>query len=189
MTELEWIESWFKKRNWVPRDFQREAWDAYLRGENGLISVSTGFGKTYAGCLGAIAEMTLRGESAAGIQVLYISPLRALSSDIIKNLREPIEEMHLPFTIEGRSGDTTAIPVREHYVLFAGAWSPDGGRFALSTLDSTGWQIRVVRPNGNATVIVADTVPLKSPRWSSTGDALFAKSTIFQLRSGYWQPM
>ena len=108
MTELEWIESWFKKRNWVPRDFQREAWKAYLRGENGLISVSTGFGKTYAGCLGAIAEISLRGETAAGIHILYISPLRALSSDIIKNLREPLEEMNLPFTIEGRSGDTTA---------------------------------------------------------------------------------
>ncbi len=108
MTELEWIESWFKKRDWIPREFQREAWKSYLRGENGLISVSTGFGKTYAGCLGALAEMAMRSEKAAGIHILYISPLRALSSDIIKNLREPIEEMGLPYTIEGRTGDTTS---------------------------------------------------------------------------------
>lgn len=108
MNELEWIESWFNSRNWYPRDFQCDAWKAYLRGENGLISVSTGFGKTYAGCLAAIAELAISKEKAAGIHILYISPLRALSSDIIKNLREPIEEMGLPFTIEGRTGDTTA---------------------------------------------------------------------------------
>lgn len=108
MKEIDWIESWFKKRNWTPREFQRNAWSAYLHGQNGLISVSTGFGKTYAGCLGAIAQMVVSGEKAAGIHILYISPLRALSSDIIKNLREPIEDMNLPYTIEGRTGDTTA---------------------------------------------------------------------------------
>lgn len=108
MKEIEWIESWFNKRGWKPKEFQYEAWKAYLRGENGLISVSTGFGKTYAGCLAALAEMTLSEEKAAGIHILYISPLRALTSDIIKNLRDPIEEMNLPYTIEGRTGDTTS---------------------------------------------------------------------------------
>lgn len=108
MKEIEWIEGWFDKRGWKPKDFQYDAWNAYLRGENGLISVSTGFGKTYAGCLAALAELTLSKEKASGIHILYISPLRALTSDIIKNLRDPIEEMGLPYTIEGRTGDTTA---------------------------------------------------------------------------------
>ena len=108
MKEIKWIESWFDKRGWKPKDFQYDAWNAYLRGENGLISVSTGFGKTYAGCLAALAELTLSKEKASGIHILYISPLRALTSDIIKNLRDPIEEMNLHYTIEGRTGDTTA---------------------------------------------------------------------------------
>lgn len=108
MKEIEWIESWFNKRGWKPKEFQYEAWKSYLRGENGLISVSTGFGKTYAGCMAALAELTLNKEKSAGIHILYISPLRALTSDIIKNLRDPIEEMNLPYTIEGRTGDTTS---------------------------------------------------------------------------------
>lgn len=108
MKEIEWIEAWFKQRKWVPREFQRNAWSAYLHGQNGLISVSTGFGKTYAGCLGALAELAFQNEKATGIHILYISPLRALSSDIIKNLREPIEDLKLPYTVEGRTGDTSA---------------------------------------------------------------------------------
>lgn len=106
--KLDWIEKWFSSKGWQPREFQHEAWKAYLRGNNGLIHVSTGFGKTYAGVMGALAEMTLENESAAGIHILYISPLRALSADIIKSIQLPLQEMNLPFTVEGRTGDTTA---------------------------------------------------------------------------------
>ncbi|HXH30900.1 MAG TPA: ligase-associated DNA damage response DEXH box helicase [Bacteriovoracaceae bacterium] len=108
MKELDWIEGWFQKKGWVPRDFQRDAWKAYLRGQDGLIHVSTGFGKTYAGCMAALAEMTLEQRPASGIHILYISPLRALSGDIIKSLKQPLEDMNLPFTVEGRTGDTTS---------------------------------------------------------------------------------
>lgn len=106
MKELKWIEDWFSSKGWEPRKFQRSAWEAYLRGENGLVSVSTGFGKTYAGCLGAMAEMALAGK-APGIQILYITPLRALSSDIMKSLQVPIDELKLPFRVESRTGDTS----------------------------------------------------------------------------------
>lgn len=106
--EMNWINSWFKTKNWEPREFQKQAWKAYLRRENGLIHVSTGFGKTYAGCLAALAEMSLEEVEPGGIYILYIAPLRALSGDIIKSLSRPIEELNLPFTIEGRTGDTTA---------------------------------------------------------------------------------
>ena len=106
--QIEWIEKWFKKKGWEPRPFQLDAWRAYLRGENGLVSVSTGFGKTYAGCLAAIAELVQEKAETTGIHILYISPLRALSADIIKSLRAPIEELNLPFTVESRTGDTTS---------------------------------------------------------------------------------
>ncbi len=108
MTELGWIEEWFRSKGWEPRDFQKDAWKEYLRGQNGLIHVSTGFGKTFAGCLAALAELTLEEQPAAGIHILYISPLRALSGDIIKSIRQPIEDLQLPYTVEGRTGDTTA---------------------------------------------------------------------------------
>ena len=105
---LEWIRAWFQTKGWTPNEFQMESWEAYLRGESGLVSVSTGFGKTYAGCLAALAEMAVEQVDPAGIQILYISPLRALSSDIIKSLSEPIRDLDLPFTLESRTGDTTA---------------------------------------------------------------------------------
>jgi ATP-dependent Lhr-like helicase len=105
--KLDWIQSWFLTKGWEPRKFQVDAWKAYLKGQDGLVSVSTGFGKTYAGCLAALSELVLEKADPKGIHILYISPLRALSADIIKSLRAPIEEMRLPFTVESRTGDTT----------------------------------------------------------------------------------
>lgn len=106
--KLDWIQSWFLTKGWEPRKFQVDAWKAYLKGQDGLVSVSTGFGKTYAGCLAALSELVLEKADPTGIHVLYISPLRALSADIIKSLRAPIDEMKLPYTVESRTGDTTA---------------------------------------------------------------------------------
>ena len=108
MKELNWIKKWFDSQGWTPKAFQLKAWESYLERKNGLICVSTGFGKTYAGCLGAIAELHLSNEAAAGIHILYISPLRALSSDIIKNLKTFINDLKLPYTVEGRTGDTSS---------------------------------------------------------------------------------
>lgn len=105
---LEWIQSWFKKKGWEPRPFQLDAWKAYERGNNGLIHVSTGFGKTYAGVLAALSEMAIEKVNPAGIHILYISPLRALTADIIKSIQLPIQELNLPFTVEGRTGDTSS---------------------------------------------------------------------------------
>jgi ATP-dependent Lhr-like helicase len=106
--QVEWIEQWFASKNWKPREFQEDAWKSYLQGRNGLIHVSTGFGKTYAGVMAALAEMTLEKVKPSGIHILYISPLRALSADIIKSIQLPLQELNLPFTVEGRTGDTSS---------------------------------------------------------------------------------
>jgi ATP-dependent Lhr-like helicase len=106
--ELKVINDWFRSKKWEPRPFQNEAWEAYLNGKNGLIHVSTGFGKTYAGIMAALAELTTEKASPEGIHILYISPLRALSADIIKSIQVPLQELNLPYTVEGRTGDTTA---------------------------------------------------------------------------------
>src|SRR5688572_2913901 len=56
MTGLEPIEKWFTRNGWAPFDFQRATWNAFLRGESGLVHAPTGMGKTYAVWLGPLAE-------------------------------------------------------------------------------------------------------------------------------------
>ena len=50
------VESWFAAREWRPFAFQSEVWEAYLRGESGLIHSATGTGKTVAAFLGPVIE-------------------------------------------------------------------------------------------------------------------------------------
>ncbi|MGB3786822.1 MAG: ligase-associated DNA damage response DEXH box helicase [Phormidesmis sp.] len=105
MISLTPICDWFAKQNWKPIAFQAETWDAYLSGKSGIIQVPTGSGKTYGALMGPIAQM-LSEESLSGLQLLYITPLRALSRDIEASIRRPIEEMEWPITVESRTGDT-----------------------------------------------------------------------------------
>ena len=103
-----------------PTEAQLEGWKAIRRGDNTLIAAPTGSGKTLAAFLTAIDEL-LREGLAAGelpdeVRVIYVSPLKALSADIHKNLAEPrreirrlAEEMGFPpvrITAAVRSGDT-----------------------------------------------------------------------------------
>ncbi len=98
------IEAWFIQQGWEPLTFQRETWNAYLDGYSGLIQVPTGSGKTYASVMGPIAQMLA--EPGTGLQLLYITPLRALSRDIQKSIQRPIAAMDWPITVESRTGDT-----------------------------------------------------------------------------------
>ncbi|MBL9147687.1 MAG: ligase-associated DNA damage response DEXH box helicase [Phycisphaerae bacterium] len=101
----------FAARGWVPYPFQADAWAAYARGESGLVSVPTGAGKTYAAYGGPLADLALRvagDDGRRGLGILYVSPLRAVSRDIEKALREPIESLGLPLTVGSRTGDTSS---------------------------------------------------------------------------------
>ena len=102
------IESWFKLKGWTPSQFQRESWRAYLQGESGLIQVPTGSGKTLAAVMGPIARMLSEQQQRNGIQLLYITPLRALSRDLTLAIREPIDAMGWPIGVGTRNGDTTS---------------------------------------------------------------------------------
>lgn len=115
------VEEWFARREWTPFDFQREVWDAYGRGESGLIHAATGTGKTYAAFLGAVAEALRefrdarttarkprRRAEAAPLRVLWLTPLRALAADTEQALRLPVEELGMPWTVESRTGDTSS---------------------------------------------------------------------------------
>ena len=73
-------------------------------GRTALLIAPTGGGKTLAGFLPSLVE--LAAEPRAGIHTLYVSPLKALGTDVARNLTAPISEMGLPITVETRSGDT-----------------------------------------------------------------------------------
>lgn len=116
VTARERLESWFAAKGWTPFEFQREVWDAYERGESGLIHAATGTGKTYAAWLGPVLEAMTehatprkvrRRADAEPIRVLWITPLKALANDTESSLRAPIDELGIPWTVESRTGDTT----------------------------------------------------------------------------------
>ncbi|CAG0958671.1 RNA helicase CrhR [Phycisphaerales bacterium] len=107
------LESWFASRGWTPWPFQTQAWDSHAAGMGGLVEVPTGAGKTYAAYGGPLIDLIDEWRDhpdspPQGIRVLYITPLRAVSRDIEFALRAPIAELNLPFTVEGRTGDTPA---------------------------------------------------------------------------------
>ncbi|WP_035994490.1 ligase-associated DNA damage response DEXH box helicase [Leptolyngbya sp. KIOST-1] len=97
---------YFATRSWQPLTFQAQTWAAYLAGHSGLVQVPTGSGKTYAAVMGPVAEMIAA--PAEGLQLLYITPLRALSRDIEQAIRAPIETMGWNLTVESRTGDTSS---------------------------------------------------------------------------------
>ncbi|MFQ4135583.1 ligase-associated DNA damage response DEXH box helicase [Nodosilinea sp. PGN35] len=100
------ITDYFTSRGWQPLSFQAKTWAAYLAGRSGLVQVPTGSGKTYAAVMGAIAAMLAH--PSEGLQLLYITPLRALSRDIEQAIKAPIEAMGWPITVESRTGDTSS---------------------------------------------------------------------------------
>ncbi|MBX8783991.1 ligase-associated DNA damage response DEXH box helicase [Ochrobactrum sp. GRS2] len=106
---------WFADKGWQLRQHQRELLERSLAGQSTLLIAPTGAGKTLAGFLPALTDLTLRAQSGvrnqprrSGIHTLYISPLKALAVDIERNLAKPVAEMALPVTIETRTGDTPA---------------------------------------------------------------------------------
>lgn len=117
MPALARLEDWFAARGWTPFDFQREVWDAYLAGGSGLIHAGTGTGKTYAAWLGPLLEwmethppgLRVRRRSAAPpLRILWLTPLRALAADTEASLRAPLRDLGIPWTVERRTGDTSA---------------------------------------------------------------------------------
>ncbi len=97
--------AWFEGRGWKPRAHQLAILDHAMAGESALLISPTGGGKTLAGFLPSLVELSEPHERA-GIHTLYVSPLKALAVDIARNLEAPVKEMALPISIETRTGDT-----------------------------------------------------------------------------------
>ncbi len=102
---------WFAEKGWQPRRHQLELLARAEAGESTLLIAPTGAGKTLAGFLPSLTDLTRRGKippgsAFTGIHTLYVSPLKALAVDIERNLMKPVLEMGLPVTVENRTGDT-----------------------------------------------------------------------------------
>jgi len=113
------IEHWFSKRFEQPTEPQQRAWPVIQNGNDVLIAAPTGSGKTFAAFLSAIDSLLRQGLNGIlkdEIQVVYVSPLKALSNDVQKNLSEPLAEIRARLQEEGlpdvevrtlvRTGDT-----------------------------------------------------------------------------------
>ena len=132
---------WFASRGWAPRAHQLELLARAQGGASTLLIAPTGAGKTLAGFLPSLVELTTREAEAKrerlgamkaererrsnqpetkehlasslkkpkgpGIHTLYVSPLKALATDIRRNLEVPVAEMGLPVRLEARTGDTS----------------------------------------------------------------------------------
>src|SRR5207249_616831 len=97
---LEWahplVRDWFVGRFGTPTEPQLQGWPHILAGKTALISAPTGSGKTLAAfliCIDRLVRKALSGELIDQTEVLYVSPLKALSNDIQKNLEVPLGEI------------------------------------------------------------------------------------------------
>ena len=115
------IAKWFHQKFKTPTEVQVASWPAIMSGSNTLIAAPTGAGKTLAAflsCIDTLLKMALRHELKDQIHVVYVSPLKALSNDVQKNLQQPLAEISeialaagclLPeLRVEVRTGDTPA---------------------------------------------------------------------------------
>ena len=97
------LSRWFAANGWTLHPHQRAMLDR-AAAPSTLLVAPTGGGKTLAGFLPSLGEL---GENPApGLHTLYISPLKALTADIRRNLRRPIEGAGLAIRVEDRTGDT-----------------------------------------------------------------------------------
>jgi len=107
------IRQWYKQKNWQQFPFQQEMMETYLAGFSGLLNAPTGSGKTFALFLPFLADFINRHpdyktKQNNGLQMLWITPLRALTNDIKKAMQEVCDDLQIPWKIATRTGDTPA---------------------------------------------------------------------------------
>ena len=118
------VADWFREHFDAPTQPQLEAWQAADNGHHALVAAPTGSGKTLAAFLKAIDRLVQQrqtGTLAEEVSVIYVSPLKALSNDIQRNLEQPLAGIqekldsalqpsgsgYLPIRAAVRTGDTT----------------------------------------------------------------------------------
>src|SRR5216110_2692235 len=108
MQSLSWahplVSEWFVNKFGTPTEPQEQGWPHILASRTTLISAPTGSGKTLAAflaCIDRLVRKAISGDLAGKVEVVYISPLKALGNDIQKNLERPLAEIA---TLAGERG-------------------------------------------------------------------------------------
>src|SRR5262245_43799033 len=107
------IINWLASKGHSPFLFQRQAWQKIIDGESGLVNAPTGCGKTFSVFLGALIDFinknpqSYKTKSKNGLQLLWITPLRALAKDIGRAMEEVVSELAMNWKIGIRNGDTS----------------------------------------------------------------------------------
>ncbi len=104
---------WLQQQKKSAFPFQEQAWQEINAGNSGLVNAPTGCGKTFSVFLGAVihyinehpADYTSRRHN--GLQLLWITPLRALAKDIGRAMEDVVKELNMPWQIGIRNGDTS----------------------------------------------------------------------------------
>ena len=106
--KLQPIDNWLKKNNWHFYDHQLETVSKTLQGYDVLLVAPTGGGKTLAGFLPSLEDLINKKNHKNQLHTLYISPLKALTVDVHRNLSAPISDQKLDIKVETRTGDTSS---------------------------------------------------------------------------------
>ncbi|MEO0473059.1 MAG: ligase-associated DNA damage response DEXH box helicase, partial [Bacteroidota bacterium] len=103
---------WYRSRGWSAFPFQQEMMQQVLSGKSGLLNAPTGSGKTLAMWIPAVLHWMREQDDVKtkhnGLQILWITPLRALSKDIRNATQEACDELGLKWSVETRTGDTSS---------------------------------------------------------------------------------
>jgi ATP-dependent Lhr-like helicase len=110
------VRDWFRAAFAAPTPVQAQAWPAIATGEHTLISAPTGSGKTLAAFLWAIDRLASEplADDDRHTRLVYVSPLKALSYDVERNLRAPLRGIGADIEVAIRTGDT---PQRERAAM------------------------------------------------------------------------
>lgn len=107
------ISKWLAAKDFIPFSFQEETWQHIIDHKSGLVNAPTGCGKTFSVFLGAIISFinstpeNYKTKNKNGLNLLWITPLRALAKDIGRAMEEVIEELGMSWQVGIRNGDTS----------------------------------------------------------------------------------
>src|SRR3954462_14451192 len=106
------IKSWLASKEFKPFAYQEEAWQHIINGKSGLVNAPTGTGKTFSVFLGSLIQFinehpkNYQSTSKNGLQLIWVTPLRALAKDIGRAMEEVIAELGMNWKVGIRNGDT-----------------------------------------------------------------------------------
>ncbi len=105
-------ETWFEQQGWKPFPFQKKTWKAFLSGKHGLLNAPTGSGKTYSLWFPIVLEYIsnnpdYKTKKSKGIKAIWITPLRALSVEILQAAQRVADDLETGLTVGIRTGDTS----------------------------------------------------------------------------------